>query len=144
MFTVRKMNRHLSLTSGACGLALLVGCATTTSSSHRHDGIEATEPGGRPSESPTDIFKASPKQAEAKVSDDQRADFEKAVSVYQKLKKNGSLKGSDCDEAASAFRRVANDNPTMLIARHNEASVYMECGRKQEATRIEEDLARKN
>src|SRR5205085_12356572 len=69
---------------------------------------------------------------------------DKAVATYDKLKKNGALKGADCDEAASAFRRVADANPTMLIARHNEASVYMECGRKQEATRIEDELARKN
>jgi tetratricopeptide (TPR) repeat protein len=39
---------------------------------------------------------------------------------------------------------VADENPTMLIARHNEAAVYMECGRNNEAARIEDDLARKN
>jgi tetratricopeptide (TPR) repeat protein len=139
MFTARKMN----LTAGAA-LALLFGCATAPTStggrSHEAAGPEPEAAGG----APTDVFKAQPKTPEARVSDDQREDFDKAVSVYQKLKRNGSLKGSDCDEAASAFKRVADANPTMLIARHNEASVYMECGRKQDATRIEEDLARKN
>jgi tetratricopeptide (TPR) repeat protein len=144
MFTVKNMNRPLHLSLGALGgLTLLFGCATVPSSQRRDpaEGID-TPAGG--TGAPTDVFKAAPKQPEARVSDDQRADFEKAVSVYQKLRKNGSLKGSDCDEAASAFRRVADENPTMLIARHNEASVYMECGRKAEGARIEEDLARKN
>src|SRR4051812_36819387 len=135
MFTATKMNR---LTAGA-GLALLFGCATLPST-HRPDPVESEASTG----APTDVLKAAPKTPEARVSADQREDFDKAVSVYQKLKKSGSLRGSDCDEAASAFHRVAEQNPTMLIARHNEASVYMECGRKQEATRIEEDLARKN
>jgi len=137
MFTA-KMNR---LCAGA-GLALLFGCATVPSSSrggHEASGVEPESTGA-----PTDVFKAQPKTPEARVSADQREDFDKAVAVYQKLKRNGSLKGSDCDEAASAFRRVAEESPTMLIAKHNEASVYMECGRKAEATRIEEDLARKN
>jgi tetratricopeptide (TPR) repeat protein len=138
MFTDTKIKRL----SAAGGLALLFGCATTPSSQRRDPvgGIEPEE--GSPA--PTDVFKAGPKQPEARVSEDQRADFEKAVAVYQKLKKNGSLKGSDCDEAASAFRRVADENPTMLIARHNEAAVYMECGRSNEAARISDDLARKN
>jgi tetratricopeptide (TPR) repeat protein len=142
MNSVRNMNRHLSL--GAAALALLFGCATTTTSTHGKVADDGLGPSSRAAEAPTDVFKATPKQAEPKVSDDQRADFDKAVAVYQKLKKNGSLKGSDCDEAASAFRRIADEYPTMLIARHNEASVYMECGRKQEAARLEEDLARKN
>jgi tetratricopeptide (TPR) repeat protein len=140
MFTAKNRN----LMAGAA-LALLAGCATAPSSpDHRRDpgngGMES-EPGGP---APTDVFKAKAQAPEARVTSDQREDFEKAVAVYQKLRRNGALRGSDCDEAASAFRRVANDNPTMLIARHNEASVYMECGRKQDATRIEEDLARKN
>lgn len=138
MFTANKMNR---LSAGAA-LALLSGCATMPSSTgrgHEAGGVEPESTGA-----PTDVFKAQPKTPEARVSADQREDFDKAVSVYQKLKRGGSLKGSDCDEAANAFRRVADENPTMLIARHNEASVYMECGRKPEATRIEEDLARKN
>jgi tetratricopeptide (TPR) repeat protein len=143
MSTVRNTNR-LSLTSGACGLALLVGCATAPPNSQRRErSIDEVEPGSK-AEAPTDVFKAGPKQPEARVSEDQRADFDKAVAVYQKLKKNGSLKGSDCDEAASAFRRVFDQYHTMLIARHNEASVYMECGRKQEGARIEEELARQN
>ena len=138
MFNVTKMKRL----SAAGGLALLFGCATVPSStSHREPSGTDPESGG--TGAPTDVFKAGPKQPEARVSEDQRADFEKAVSVYQKLKSRGPLKGSDCDEAASAFRRVADENPTMLIARHNEAAVYMECGRQNDSARIEDDLARK-
>src|SRR5690242_2624632 len=132
MSTVRNTNR-LTLTSGACGLALLFGCATAPPSGRGHEGTSIDEPeSGKHAEAPTDVFKAGPKQAQPQVSEDERTDFEKAVAVYQKLRKNGSLKGSDCDEAASAFRRVANDHPNLNIARHNEASVYMECGRKQD------------
>jgi tetratricopeptide (TPR) repeat protein len=139
MFTAKNRN----LTAGAA-LALLAGCATIPSStSHKEPPVGGVEPEAG-SSAPTDVFKAKAQAPEARVTDDQREDFEKAVGVYQKLKRNGSLRGGDCDEAASAFRRVADQNPTMLIARHNEASVYMECGRKQDATRIEEELARKN
>jgi tetratricopeptide (TPR) repeat protein len=139
MFTAKNRN----LMAGAA-LALLAGCATAPSSTSRsHEAPGGVEPEAG-SAAPTDVFKAKPQAPEARVTADQREDFDKAVAVYQKLKRNGALRGGDCDEAASAFRRVANDNPTMLIARHNEASVYMECGRKADATRIEEDLARRN
>src|SRR4051812_5287463 len=101
-----KMTRSMSL--GACGLALLVGCATVPSSQRRERS--ESEPAAS-AEAPTDVLKTS-SRPENRVSEDQRADFEKAVAVYQKLRKNGSLRGSDCDEAASAFRRVADENPT--------------------------------
>src|SRR5688500_14345498 len=95
------------------GLALLVGCATTGST--KATGPESADPESSGTSAPTDIFKAKPQ--EARVSEDQREDFEKAVAIYQKLKRNSAvLKGGDCDEAASAFRRVADENPTMLIA----------------------------
>jgi tetratricopeptide (TPR) repeat protein len=138
MFTAKNRN----LTAGTA-LALLAGCATAPSTSSRsHEAAGPLEEPG--AAAPTDVFKAKAQAPEARVTADQREDFDKAVAVYQKLKRNGALRGGDCDEAASAFRRVADENPTMLIARHNEASVYMECGRKQDATRIEDDLARKN
>jgi Tfp pilus assembly protein PilF len=144
MLTVNKMKRHLNLTLGVGGaLALLLGCATTKPKDESM-GPDPVGGGGSPAEEPTNVFKAQPGQPEVKISEDQRADFEKAVGVYQKLKRGGALKGSDCDEAASAFRRVADNHPTMLIARHNEASVLMECGQKDQAARIEQELARKN
>jgi len=135
MFTPT-MTKRLSALGG---MALLIGCGTTSSTTRKESPELDPEAS---TGAPTDVFKAKPQ--EARVSDDQRADFEKAVAVYQKLKRSGSLKGGDCDEAASAFRRVADDNPTMLIARHNEAAVYMECGRSNDAARISDDLARKN
>ena len=39
------------------------------------------------------------------------------------------------DVSCPAFRRIADQNPQMLVARSNEAAVYMECGRSQEAMR---------
>jgi tetratricopeptide (TPR) repeat protein len=59
------------------------------------------------------------------------------------MKASGPLKGSNCDSAASDFRRLADKHPALLIARHNEAAVYLECGRKGDAMKIWEDLARK-
>src|SRR5690242_4140852 len=100
MFTSTKRN----LTAGAA-LAVMFGCATAPTStggrSHEASGVEPDSTGP----APTDVFKAQAKSPEARVSADQREDFDKAVTVYQKLKRNGALKGSDCDEAASAFRR---------------------------------------
>lgn len=96
-----------------------------------------------PADDPTVVFKAPPKAAEPKVGEDERVDFDKAAARYQKLKQAGPLKGGDCDDAASAFRRVADRSPGLLIARHNEAAVGFECGRQQDAMRIWEDLANK-
>jgi len=119
----------LALASASCGTT---GKQTATKSPSNEEMAE----------NPTAVFKAQAKKPEAAVSDDQRAEFDKAVATYTKLRKGG-LKSSDCDDAAAPFRRLADDNPAMLIARHNEASVYLECGKKQEGMRIEEDLARK-
>jgi tetratricopeptide (TPR) repeat protein len=91
------------------------------------------------------VLKAAPKvQQGGQVTENQRAEFERAVATYLKLRKGGVLKNADCSDAAAPFKRLAEENPSMLIARHNEASVYLECGRREEAMRIEEDLARSN
>jgi Tfp pilus assembly protein PilF len=132
--------RSLLLTTVVLG-----GCAgsqSLESKSRQSQPLPAEEPRA------SAVLKAAPTkgQGSTNVTDDQRAEFDRAVATYQKLrmKQGGVLRGSDCTEAASAFRRVADENPSMLIARHNEASVYLECGRREEALRIEEDLARGN
>lgn len=125
------------------GAALFFGCAGAQkkpSSAGGDDDAQdtvASAPGG----GDLDVVTKPTKQPDRKISDDQRAEFEKALAVYQKMKRAGTLKGGACDDAASAFRRAADQNADLLEARHNEAAVYMECGRKEEAARIWEKMA---
>jgi tetratricopeptide (TPR) repeat protein len=144
--TTRKTRAPGPLSSTWSAAAVLVtltlGCAGTQSLESKSRQAEPL-PGEEPKASA--VLKAPSKsQGPTRLTDDQRAEFDKAVATYQKLRKGGVLRGADCSEAASAFRRLADDNPTLSIARHNEASVYLECGQRAEAMRIEEDLARGN
>src|SRR4051812_22531814 len=80
--------------AGAGALSLLIGCAgmqKSSSTSHEANDSVPTSP-----DDPMAVVKSKSKQPEVKITEDARADFDKAVGVYQKLKKNGSLKGSDC------------------------------------------------
>src|SRR5687767_490011 len=128
--------------SGALvGLSLALGCAGAQKTAPRsattaEDEVPLARAGGR--DEVAAVAAAAPKE-QITLSEDARADFEKAVANYQRLKKGG-LKGGDCDDAASAFRKIADRNPQLLIARHNEASVYQECGREKEAMRIWDEL----
>lgn len=90
---------------------------------------------------PMSVVNAAPKQPERKVSEEEREDFEKALATYQDLKKDGKLDGSDCDKAATAFRKASERNPKLREAKYNEAAVAMECGRENEAVRTYEQLA---
>jgi tetratricopeptide (TPR) repeat protein len=132
-------------TRSLCGAAALFVAAGCAGSKSLESKSRQPEPAGSEEPTASSVLKTPPKkQGATQLTDDQRAEFDKAVATYLKLRKGGVLKGSDCADAASAFRRLADDNPTMLIARHNEASVYLECGKREEAMRIEEDLARSN
>jgi Tfp pilus assembly protein PilF len=75
------------------------------------------------------------------VSEDVKADFEKAASDYQTAKRNGPLSPGDCSSLASVFKKLADRNQALLEARNNEASIYLECGRKDEAVGIWNSLA---
>jgi Flp pilus assembly protein TadD len=75
------------------------------------------------------------------VTEEQKADFEKAAADYQLAKKKGQLTPSDCGSLAGAFRKLADKNPQFLEARNNEATIYLECGRKDEAVSIWNNLA---
>jgi Flp pilus assembly protein TadD len=75
------------------------------------------------------------------VSEDVKADFEKAASDYQAAKRNGPLSPGDCSSLAGTFKKLADRNPALLEARNNEASIYLECGRKDEAVGIWNSLA---
>ena len=59
------------------------------------------------------------KKSGRQVSEDVKADFEKAAADYQAAKKNGPLSPSDCGSLAGTFRKLADKNPTLLEARNN-------------------------
>ena len=137
----------------ASALALLgAGCASSKSAEKKAalpDEEEAWSPGegpkpgaaGAASSGPADIPLAKKKLSGRQVTEDQKADFEKAAADYQKAKKNGTLSPSDCSSLAGAFKKLADKVPSLLEARNNEATIYLECGRKDEAVSIWNSLA---
>ena len=133
-------------------LALSLGCATTGQPKSPETGAlpdEDGEPapgkkasgGTAPAGGPVEVPLITRKPGERKITEEQKADFEKAVSEYIRARKAGTVPGQECGSIASAFKRVADQAPVLLEARSNEASVYLECGRKDEAVRIWERLA---
>jgi Tfp pilus assembly protein PilF len=136
-------------------LALGVGCATSgppvktslpdeegdETAPARKTGPSAAAPGGSgPVEGPIITRKATDRQ----ITEEQKATYEKAVTDYLKAKKAGTIPGQDCSSVANAFRKVADQVPVLLEARSNEAAVYLECGKKDDAVRIWEKLAAGN
>ena len=131
-------------------LALAVGCATAGPKGPEVGGLPDEEewaPGKKPavgaaaSTVPAEVPIIARKATERQITEEQKAAYEKAVAEYLKAKKGGTVPGSDCSSAASAFKSVADQAPALLEARSNEAAVYLECGRKDEAVRIWERLS---
>ena len=81
------------------------------------------------------------KKSGRQFTEEVKADFEKAAADYQAAKKNGPLSPADCGSLAGTFKKLADKNPTLLEARNNEATIYLECGRKDEAVSIWNSLA---
>ena len=77
-----------------------------------------------------------PKEKKRALTDDQRADFEKAMQRYESAKKSGGLSGSECSSVSEAFKSVADSNPGLAEARFNQGAVLAECGRQEDAERI--------
>jgi Flp pilus assembly protein TadD len=140
----------------ASALALLAaGCASSKSAEKKAalpDEEEAWAPGEGPkpgaassaasaNSGPADIPLTQKKLSGRQVTEDQKADFEKAAADYQKAKKGGTLSPGDCSSLASAFKKLADKVPSLLEARNNEATIYLECGRKDEAVSIWNSMA---
>jgi Flp pilus assembly protein TadD len=140
----------------ASALALLAaGCASSKSAEKKAalpDEEEAWAPGDGPkpaatstaasaNSGPADIPLTKKKLSGRQVTDDQKADFEKAAADYQKAKKGGTLNPGDCSSLANAFKKLADKVPSLLEARNNEATIYLECGRKDEAVSIWNSMA---
>jgi Flp pilus assembly protein TadD len=154
------MNGRLGMWSlktlfAASALALLAaGCASTNSAEKKAplpDEEEGAPDGPKPgaagssaasaNSGPADIPLTKKKFSGRQVTEDQKADFEKAAADYQKAKKGGTLNPGDCSSLANAFKKLADKVPSLLEARNNEATIYLECGRKDEAVSIWNSMA---
>lgn len=147
MTTVKTMGRKglvLALGLAVSGLTA-VGCggeqkpkAKTAGNAGENDTIEgATE---HETISKAGAAELIPKEKKRAISEDARADFEKAMERYQSAKKSGGLSGGECDSVSSAFRKVADANPTLVEARFNQGAVLAECGRQEDAARVWQGL----
>jgi Flp pilus assembly protein TadD len=137
----------------ASALALLVGGCATSKTAEKRAALPDEEEGWAPGKPPTtgdsgssnvgaaDIPLATKHSSGRQVTEDQKADFEKAAADYQKAKKAGALSPSDCSSLASAFRKLADKLPALLEARNNEATIYLECGKKDDAVSIWNSMA---
>jgi tetratricopeptide (TPR) repeat protein len=132
-------------------LALALGCATAGPKSPETGGLPDEEewaPGKKPAPGaaaagagPVEVPMITRKPGERQITEEQKADFDNAVADYLKAKKAGSVPGPDCSSVASGFRKVADQTPALLEARSNEAAVYLECGKKDDAVSIWEKLS---
>jgi Tfp pilus assembly protein PilF len=151
MITQRNLGMCSSLTlfGFAALLALAIGCATA-------GGAGAAKPGALPDEEeegspgkkstgglsgPVEVPIIARKPTDRQVTEEDKADYEKAVADYIKAKKAGTIPGEDCSKVASAFRKLADRAPALLEARSNEAAVDLECGKKGDAVGIWKKLA---
>jgi len=138
------------LIAGGALLVLAIGCATSGPKSPETGGLPDEEewaPGKKPasdaaaSTAAADVPLITRKAAGRQITEEQKADFEKAVAEYAKARKAGTLPGPDCSSVGSAFRKVADQAPALFEARSNEAAVNLECGKKDEAVGIWERLS---
>jgi tetratricopeptide (TPR) repeat protein len=124
-------------------LALAVGCATAGGSGSPKREVLPDEAEAAPGQkstgglsAPVEVPLIARKPTDRQVTEEDRADYEKAVADYMKAKKGGTIPGDDCSRVASAFRKLADQVPALLEARSNEAAVYLECGKKGDAVSI--------
>lgn len=150
MATQMKYTNGRALTLGTLGLLGLtfafatIGCGSSPPPKTKNAGSADEETGTMGGEEPTEkqtINKAGaadliPKEKKRAISEDQRADFEKAMQRYAAAKKSGGLSGGECSSVSDAFKSVADANPGLLEARFNQGAVLSECGREDDAQRI--------
>ncbi len=129
-------------------LALLAGgCASSKSAEKKAPLPDEEEwaPGAAPASSAgigaADIPLTKKRSSGRQVSEEAKTDFEKAAVDYQLAKKKGPLTPGDCSSLAGTFKKLADKNPNLLEARNNEATIYLECGRKDEAVSIWNSMA---
>jgi tetratricopeptide (TPR) repeat protein len=136
------LSAGLSLAAAGCGSSPPPRSKTAA---HAGEGEETGTMGGEASEHDT-INKAGaaeliPKEKKRALTEDQRADFEKAMQRYESAKKSGGLNGSECSSVSDAFKSVADSNPGLAEARFNQGAVLAECGRQEDAARVWKGLS---
>jgi Tfp pilus assembly protein PilF len=144
-----KATREMKRTLCTVGLlaAASFGCATSQVGKTSATGPEDEVPGASHSSATkaSDPLAAGAKAAtnsapKRTISDDQHADFAKAVARWEKSRRDGTFK-NECGSIAGDFRSIADSNGAIVEARGNQAAVLAECGREQEAQQIWESLA---
>ena len=75
-----------------------------------------------------------------KLTEDQQKEFDEAMARWTKARKEGNF-ANQCASIADDFGDIADDHPTLLEARHNQAAVLYHCGKKAEGMAIWEKLA---
>jgi tetratricopeptide (TPR) repeat protein len=134
----------IALTTAA---AMAAGCASTPTKGAGKPGTMDEDdwaPGKGPSKmgaGMSEIPLTKKRTSLREVTEDQKNDFEKAAADYQRAKKNGALSPADCSSLANAFKRIADKNSVFLEARNNQATILLECGKKDEAISIWNSLA---
>jgi Flp pilus assembly protein TadD len=133
----RALGLCLTLTLAACGGTTPTPKAKTVADDSDqviggHDA-ETSGLGGGGKLNPEQIV---PKAKKREISEDQRAEFDKAMVRYQSAKKSGGLSGGECTSVADAFKNAAEGTPVLLEALFNQGAVLQECGREDEAIRI--------
>ncbi len=128
--------------SACLALGLGVGCATAPKPVDQEAlPDEVGQAGaGKASVGESAVVVAAPPKDTRKISDEDRDDFDKVVARLTEARKAGKLK-TECDSLASSFRKVADENPLLHEARHNQAAMLLECGKEADATRLWEELA---
>jgi len=122
------------------GLALCLSACGSTQIASSHNAAAEKEDALIPGESKPNAEQIIPKEAKRQISDDARADFDKAAKQYAAAKKSGGLSGSECRSVASAFKNAADENPSLLEARFNQGAVLAECGNEDDAVKIWEGM----
>ena len=127
----------------SAGLGLSsVGCGgeqkprARTAASTEGDEVLGGESGGHETISKAGAADLIPKEKKRAITEDQRADFDKAMQRYVSAKKSGGLSGGECDSVSNAFKQVADANPGLAEARFNQGAVLAECGRQEDAARV--------
>ena len=139
-----KSQLRATLTAGLGLTLLLAGCGaespkpkakTVADNDQVIGGTEGDQSGlgGSGKLSPDQIV---PKAKKREISEDQRAEFDKATARYLSAKKSGGLSGGECSSVADAFKNAAQGTPVLLEALFNQGAVLQECGREDEAVRI--------
>jgi tetratricopeptide (TPR) repeat protein len=138
-------------TFGLTGLALslaLAGCSGAGKPAAKTAGDEETglmggaDDGGKlgGAANADQLIPKEKKEKKRAISEDQRADFQKAAKRYEAAKKAGGPSGSECSSISNAFKAIADEAPTLVEARFNQGAVLASCGREDDAIRIWEGM----